>query len=153
MGADFITSSLIWDEDKKLNWDAGKKIIEEIFKEAEEKDEVVETESGCEIDKDTAISSLESVEHAVKHGTRENDLINVDGHVIFITGGMSWGESPTTLYDDIYNICIDGVLEAIGFTTTEYSLMMKKILKKKSLLPLLMGIDKELDKIISKKLK
>lgn len=78
---------------------------------------------------------------------------------IYVTGGDSWGNDPTELFTYISELVTadfngKNVLEVCGLNpeTLDYREILMKILSTKALIPLLIGIDKNLDLIIEKEI-
>ena len=66
---------------------------------------------------------------------------------------MSWGDSPTELFNDINDLEAIGALDEVGFNNViDYKAIVKKILKQKTILPMLMSLDKDFDSLISRAL-
>lgn len=157
MGADLCMYILTWDRDSssKLNWDAGFKAIQDIDEEIKE----------CGIfSKEEYITSLQYLKDSIEDGNSDTACITV-GHLnILATGGMSCGDSPTETFNAIANL--DNlnqnefdylyVLEVVGFnhnTCPDYKKLLLMVLEQKDILPVLLGRDDFLDKLITERLK
>ena len=157
MGADLCMYILTWDKDSssKLNWDAGFKAIQDI-------DEKIIEE--CSLEKIEYITNLQYLKDSIEDGNSDTACITV-GHLnIMATGGMSWGESPTETFNAIANLDIlNGdefdyldILEIIGFNHSncpDYKKLLLMVLEQKDILPVLLGRDDFLDKLITERLK
>jgi hypothetical protein len=98
------------------------------------------------------------VKQAVAGDFRDADVMCV-GHLnVLYSGGMSFGDSPAETFDAI-NVLgeFSSVSAAVGFDLLEDAINYKKVvgqlMKDRATLPLLLGMDKELDKILELKLK
>lgn len=61
-------------------------------------------------------SALREFETAVDGSDRELTWLTLrNGDVVYLTGGMSWGDAPTELYEAMEKLVWTGVLEAAGF--------------------------------------
>jgi hypothetical protein len=155
MGADMLVEVLSWDKDQKLDWEAGIKYLNGLDDEVIEKNEDLPPGS----DKESILSSLKLVRQAVEGDLREAVILHFGNLKILLTGGMSWGDSPSELYDDMYDMeCIAGLFDAIGFNQDEFdykSILMKvlKVLKDSKQLPVLLHLDKHLDAMLEAMLK
>lgn len=53
------------------------------------------------------LSSIAAVRAAVLHGSRDVTVVHGGaGIILYITGGFSWGDSPSELYDDFRNLAV-----------------------------------------------
>lgn len=155
MGSDLILSWLSCDKDRKLNWKAGHAAIDAL--EADNEDGTLSTEGG-DYSKECLHSDLKSLEEAAAGKYRDASVLSIGRLNVLMTGGMSWGDSPSETYETISHLAeFSGILEAVGFDHEEdlydYRELLKKILKNKALVPLLMGVDPFLDKLLEKKLR
>ena len=95
---------------------------------------------------------LNSVKDTYK-GSRELTTLEFPPYKVFLTGGVSWGDSPSDIFNDISDLDLVGVLEEVGFNNViDYKKIVDKILKQKVVLPMIMSLDKDLDALISKTL-
>jgi hypothetical protein len=74
---------------------------------------------------------------------------------VWITGGQSWGDTPTDLYYPVEVMNQLSVLDAVGFNPVlpDYRKMFNAIVKDKNMQPLLIGLDPYLDRILEKEFK
>ena len=154
MGADLLLNWVTWDKSRKLNWASGHKAIDAL--ETNENGEI-STEAG-DISLKSLHEDLKSLEEACANMYRDASIIQIGRLNVMMTGGMSWGESPGKTYETLNHLYeVDTVLDAVGFNHEEdlldYREIMEKILRNESLLPLLVGVDENLDKIVEKKLR
>lgn len=97
--------------------------------------------------------NLNSVKNAYKGNDRELTILEFPPYKVYLTGGMSWGDSPTELFNDINDLEAIGALDEVGFNNViDYKAIVKKILKQKTILPMLMSLDKDFDSLISRAL-
>jgi hypothetical protein len=162
MGADLLLTTLVWDKDRKLNWKAGHTAIDALQTYDDENHEP--SENGhleCdtpELTKEELHDLLDNVKQATEDNFRDASIMFI-GHLnILYSGGMSWGDSPSEIYDAINTVSeFSSVTEAVGLDTPEdlinYKGVVDKLMKNKATLPLLLGLDKDLDKILEQKLK
>jgi len=154
MGADLLLNWVTWDKSRKLNWAAGHKAVDAL--ETDENGEI--TTEGGDITKESLHEDLKSLEEACAGKYRDASGITVGRLNVLMTGGMSWGDSPGDTYETLSHLFeIDTVLEAVGFNlevdTLDYRAILEKILRNKAVLPLLIGVDENLDKMVEKKLR
>jgi len=97
---------------------------------------------------------LDNIKDAVTNGSRELTTLEFPPYLVYITGGMSWGESPSDIYNDINDLTTMGILNDIGYNDVpDYKAIVDVILEQTTVLPMLMSLNPDLDKLISKKLK
>jgi hypothetical protein len=94
--------------------------------------------------------NLNTLEEAVLGQRNDVSSLEFFGHDIYITGGMTWGDDPTDCYTAIETLSNLKIMEACGFNPElpDYEGILKEILEKKELIPLLMDINQELNKLI-----
>lgn len=153
MGADLLIWALTWDRSRKLNWRAGRDRVIKLLN----KDQEIEDASGIILTKENVLGYIEEVKAGVEGRTREGTILEILHMNVLVSGGMSWGDDPTELGNAIHELLeIDNssILQAIGFDqdNIDYKDLVKKILKNKPILPTLLGLDKDLDKLIAREL-
>jgi len=145
MGSELVIRALWWEKDRELDWDAGFACL-----------------AKTKLPKDASISKadlkgcLESVKRACDEEHGEVVIWEIDHLKILIAGGDTWGDDPSELYTDISSLFehAEPALCAAGFLMSiDYKVVLLKILQTKNLLPMLLGIDDNLDKMIAVKLK
>lgn len=63
-------------------------------------------------------TALEDFEQAVTGYHRQVTTLHLrNGDVIYLSGGLSWGDPPTELYESIEVLRYCGVLDAAGFSS------------------------------------
>lgn len=166
MGADLCTWYLWKDKDRILDWDAGREKLKEMAlslldedqrDDEETLDATILGESSCynyaELEQ-----ALEEA-HVIVEGSPRRDTSHITfAHLdIWETGGMSWGDDPTDTYSIFQRVCdVPEVLEVIGLNQDDinYKDILMKVLKlNPDILPTLVGVDPNLDKIIEKDFK
>lgn len=159
MGADMLVWSLAWLKDKKLDWEAGKKAIDAL--------EVDEDNTSFNYSREELHNYLEEIKGSfevkknyVSACGRETVVYDCGSFWMLITGGMSWGDSPTELGNAIaaFETDAEHVLEAVGFNWGECmtdwrSLLLKILGCIPKQLPKLIGLDETLDPILERMLK
>jgi len=162
MGADMCMAYLVWGRGRKPNWAAGERFIKNNLKYDEENEEgalTVTAASELEFTQTQLRGFLNDVRDAYMGRRRDADHIEIGGCEVLLTGGMSWGDDPSDLYRSICNLddTDGGILEAVGFHRVEdkkdWGSVIRKILKDRKLIPLLLGLDKDLDDLIAKEAK
>ena len=150
MGADLIIDSIPYPrEGFEPNWDAGYALIKEL----DEKDML----DGEELE--SMESYLDEFKEAfIGHNRRDVCVHTIGSYDVFLTGGMSWGDQPTDMCSTISPLDEHGILEACGFwdgTGTNWKKLFELVWDKVTdeTLPLLLGLDKQLDELVNKKLK
>jgi hypothetical protein len=133
-----------WDKDQVLDWDAGRKFIRGLKEEA------------CEsFTKGELLKQLKNLKLAFDEEHRESAVLSF-GHIkVMITGGMSWGESPSNLYNTISDLeNVSGILDAVGFNREDFinykDILMKVlgVMKESKQLPCLIHLDDKLDPML-----
>ena len=84
------------------------------------------------------------------------ERVLIQSSYVMITGGMSWGGSPTDFLNTLSDLEEFDVIQACGFSTqTDWKKLFFLVLDKagSTVLPKLMGLDPDLDIIIRAKLK
>jgi len=124
MGADLILEWLQIDKGKTPDFEAGKKYVEELAKKpmAEWPKDYIERHLGDDLGTYDAKEEAERLSEALKHvegawrtGYRDTSIIEVCHKQLLITGGMSWGDDPTTSFNDIDRALCSGISKACGF--------------------------------------
>jgi hypothetical protein len=119
MGADLLIVSLVIDKAREPDFDAGHEAIENLASiDVEAPDEFFEydcdnDEGMTEIRRQLA-DALEELRCGLV--SREVEWIELRGARVYVTGGMSWGDTPTHLFETIVRLrAVRGVLTAVGF--------------------------------------
>lgn len=131
----------------KPNWKAGEDIINSYTQTPPDADYLGDDLKEV---KNILLSQLAEVKGAYEEGSRELTDIVIGPYTIYVTGGMSWGDPPTDLFNYISILNTLFILDACGFNKViDYKLILEKILTHKEVLPLLVGLNPDLDKMIS----
>lgn len=123
MGADMCVELAVIGEDEEPDFEAARSYIAT----AVEKD--LMRHSRCDELEDLACGDWETVDElrkalraalasfevAVSAWHREATRLHRNGEVIYLTGGLSWGDAPTELYDEMALLHETGVMKAAGF--------------------------------------
>lgn len=173
MSSDFLLTWISWLDADKLDWDAGlaklKEFAEEIRDENPDEfdslDEVTMTE--CDYTYEELRSAYEELRTAINEATKygyvpaSTAYVVIGGLHMFITGGESWGDSPTEFFDVLDKVSRpvepEEVNEVIGLDPDVVAMpsdLMRCLVKdhpKEQ--PLLIGVNKKLDEMITKELK
>jgi len=124
MGADLILEWLQIDKRKKPDFGAGRERIEDLAKKPLEKWPAAYidrwlAESPEDFDRDEEIkklrADLETIEGGWHSTFRDMAIIDVCHKRLLISGGMSWGDSPTDSYETIDRLISSTVSKACGF--------------------------------------
>lgn len=154
MGADLLIISVPYPSDKdwKPDFERGRAFIKELREEWEKGGQ-----SDAEEEAESLESYLDEFEEIWEGGRRDTTTHTFGAQDAIITGGMSWGDNPTESYSVISYLDEYNVLEACGFypPVIDWKKLFELALDKggSKLLPLLMGLDPDLDAIIKEKLK
>jgi len=147
MGAEMIIDSVTYPrEGFTPDWKAGQDYIKNLGKEG----------TIIEDDIEYLLEELEQFKEAFTTGTRESTVHTVSSYYVLLTGGSTWGNSPTELSGCIGNLNEHSILDACGFyQDRDWKGILDKVIDEggSTLLPLLMNFDPELDILIRKKLK
>jgi len=156
MGADLCIAYLLWDKNRILDFKAGHNYVDTL---KTNKSEWVVDKYGINWNQKIIHKKLKNIERAIRGNHRESLVIEIQHLYVLIAGGMSYGESPSNLFEDINNIFYisSNIFTKIGFNLPEdilnYKNLVDKIIKIKQLHPLLIGIDKNLDKLLEQEWK
>ncbi len=116
----------------------------------------VEVDDGGIFSCDKIIRYLDTLEEAYAGGARDSMFITI-GHLrVFITGGMSWGDSPSDTFEAISSLQqIPEIWNKLGFDNDNinYKEILEKVVSTPSTVPILTGIDPTLDKMLESRLK
>lgn len=122
MGADMISISLIAEEGATLRWDYVEEAIAEL--DDDQLGEVsldlayagYDAEVAEEV-KDEARAAFQELAEIIRdEQTRDVNSWTFRGATLWVTGGLSWGDSPTESYDVFERVWrFPSVLKAIGF--------------------------------------
>jgi len=159
MGADMILYEAVYPADPnwKPDWEAGKALIKKL---SEEDEGFI-----CEYNFDSPeeayesfIGKLEEVKSAFTNGRRDMERLRVGPYRIMISGGMSWGDTPTDFADILGDLERFSILDACGFNQADHRDFKKYfflLLERcgSEVLPLMLSHDPDLDEIIKEKLK
>lgn len=125
MGADFYCSTLMWKPDAFLNWDAAIDAAK-LFSTDDLEGTGYDPEYGPFVDPDKGpksileaiINDIKELRKAVEIGYRDCDwrFTPDNNWKILITGGMSWGDSPTDTCSVISRLETTTLLDLIGFS-------------------------------------
>jgi hypothetical protein len=121
MGAEMILSVLWVSKKKKPDFKKGEALIQKLaMTPAEEWPEEFTERFNGDIMIGPMVDqlgrSLKEVEQAWSGRHREATFMEMCGRRILVTGGLSWGDSPTELMRDIDNLLSSGVAKACGFS-------------------------------------
>jgi len=152
MGADMLIQELSWDKTRKLDWEAGRSCLDSLTE---------DDFDGTGLDKKDYLPKLQALEVAAKDTHREAVILQYGHLKVLLTGGISWGDSPSDLYNDINDLielAQGKVLEAIGFDLDNHdykSILMKVlgVMKESKQLPCLIHLDPQLDPMLETMLK
>ena len=120
MGADLLIASLVVERDRSLDFEAGRAAIdrltpEDIFEPDLYFDEDPQTGAGLGAIRERLRAELDELKLGLSH-SREIGWIEVRGALVYLTGGLSYGDSPTELFETIDRLrAASGVLAAVGF--------------------------------------
>ena len=143
MGADLEMFSVPYLRDGFTpNWQAGYDKIDQIPEEG---------------DRDYTRGHLDDFKEMFEGKFRRDVTVHEVGpYDVILTGGMTWGDTPTEFCDTICALSEYGILDAVGFyDTVNWYKLFNLVLEKAGteVLPLLIGLDPDLDKIVKEKLK
>jgi len=119
MSADLLITALVADEDGELDFDAADRAIAALdgsdVLEPDRFDEDPDEPEGLAQIRTSLHADLRALRQAIDAYT-EFTLLYMRGATLYITGGMSWGEGPTRVWDVIARLrAVRGVLAAAGF--------------------------------------
>ncbi len=121
MGADLILAAAFYPAGRTLDWDAGRHAIDVLSDDrcAEAVDSLIGDRLDDQPPSETARLVRQRLHEAIgnlSESPRDLTTIDVPGYSILVTGGMSWGDSPTESFDDLEAIgWTPEVMRAIGF--------------------------------------
>lgn len=128
MGADLLIYALTIEHGKSPDFEAATRWIDELSNRKPADWPAVETYSwDVELDPEEdplgwvaenvarLRSDLNEFRDAMTHGSRELAVILIRNADVYLTGGMSWGETPTELADVFTRLDDSGVAVAAGF--------------------------------------
>lgn len=160
MGADMLVScfSEPMDNEFKPDWDAARKWIEDqsaVWIKTDTLPREIDWMGDPEDAGKQLLGYLETVQQAYEAGSRELTSLEFPPYRIHLTGGMSWGDDPSELFQPINILNELNLLDMCGFNTT---LNYKKIVEKMLPIvedhhPLLIGLDPDLDALLEKEFK
>jgi hypothetical protein len=116
MGADMCVTALALDAGDQPDWAAGEQAIKELTVEAL-MTLVDDFALDCNTDymQERLREALKNARRAVEGWNRECVKVNFGRWTLFLTGGMSCGDLPTDLFDDLWLLSVSGVAAATGF--------------------------------------
>lgn len=147
MGAEMIIYSVPYAKDLQPDWAAGKALINNLGIEG----------NIIEDDIEFLEDNLDLFKALFIQGSRETTVHEFGDIKAIITGGSSWGDEPTDACGLISNLDEHGILQECGFypDIPDYKKLFELVLDKagSTVLPLLTGLDPDLEEIIKEKLK
>lgn len=158
MGADLLIECF-WEEmnDKRLlvskpDWLKGHARIDVLCDEMVKKDDSGDLDYLGDYDeiRKALHDFLGRIENAYATNDRELTRLEFYPYRVWITGGMSWGDEPTTLFQPMQVMSQLDVLEACGLNPSlpDYKNIVQSLVKQKDLQPLLIGKNEELDEML-----
>jgi len=119
MSADLLIAALVVDEARELDYQAADCAISALdatdVLESDPFDEDPHEHEALERIRAALRADLRELREAIE-GCLEIAELNVRGATLYITGGMSWGDGPTEVWDAIARLrSVRGVLTAAGF--------------------------------------
>jgi hypothetical protein len=120
MGADLLVTALVIDQGRRPDFAAARAAIDSVGPaEIEDPDEFweldPETSDGLDAIRSQLRDALNELEAALQW-SRELASFNLRGATVHLTGGMSWGDSPTRLSETFSRLwAVPAVLVAAGF--------------------------------------
>jgi hypothetical protein len=120
MGADLLIAALVIDAGREPDFAAARAALDLLHQEQVEipdqfSDHDPGTEAGLEAISESLCDSLAELEEALQE-SRELASFELRGATVFLTGGMSWGDTPTELFDTFNRLwAVPSVLAAAGF--------------------------------------
>jgi hypothetical protein len=115
MGADMFISALATRRGTDLDWDAAEPAIRALDRQELER---IADELGWGDDGDVAAqlrAAVQAAREALTGGSRELDVLEFGTWDIYLTGGLSTGDTPTDLFDIFWALGSSGLDRAIGF--------------------------------------
>lgn len=119
MSADLLITALVLEEDREPDYEAAERAIAAVegsdVLESDRFDEDPDEPDGLERIRAALRADLRELREAIE-GYLEIAEMNVRGATLYLTGGMSWGDGPTEVWDVIARLrSVRGVLTAAGF--------------------------------------
>lgn len=120
MGADLLLTALVIETGRAPDFDAARIAIEAVTSAQIEVpdefwDEDPDSDVGLEAIRHELRNSLDDLEAALQQ-SRELASLELRGATVYLTGGMSWGDAPTELFDTFTRLlAVPVVLAAAGF--------------------------------------
>lgn len=160
MGADMLVAYFYEINDKKIKprWKKGFRFIQREYKKWVKQDSVpnaIDHLGFPDQARDYLTKALTEIQNGYEGQRRDLNSITIEPYTIYITGGMSWGEEPTELFNFINDLNELEILEICGFNPViNYKGIVDSILKGlgKSL-TLLIGLDTTLDDMLAAKMR
>lgn len=121
MGSSFCAVMVSIGSRKKPDWGKGAQRIEELAKKLPHKwpaaytENIVFTRDSVPKEVESLRADLERFADAWSGESREAGTITCHGKIHFISGGISWGDSPSEMYDVFCRLINAGVTKACGF--------------------------------------
>jgi hypothetical protein len=120
MSVDLLMAALVVDEDRELDFEAADRALGALSS-----DDVIESDFFDDHDPDepdglaeirsVLRTDLSKLRKAIEQGVQIVEL-RLRGAAVYVTGGMSYGDGPTEVWDVIARLrAVRGVLAAVGF--------------------------------------
>lgn len=161
MGSDLLLEFVWMEHGQKPNWKAGRARIKAIVDKIKETGEFptdLDHFDSVEKVKECLTSDFKLLFDTWTEPDNYRDVVRLEFPPwdIIITGGESFGDSPTELFNAINDLSNSMVLDACGFNpdTPNYKKLLETTLDSvPKVLPALIGIDKVLDEMVEKRIK
>lgn len=127
MGAEFVLEILEIEKGRKPNWDAGLRKIKALgkipygewpreYRECRDLDGAPRSNKRVRASHvSTLKADLADLKLAWANALRTAAKFEICHKNIVVTGGLSWGDSPTEVYDSIKRLISAGITKAMGF--------------------------------------
>ena len=137
------------------DWAAGEALIKSLAQDQNFLDEYCYDDDSAAAEEDW-LAKLEEFKEAYCNGRRDMARYDMGPITVIMTGGPSWGDSPTELADLMGDLEQHEILIECGFENEpDWKKMFQLTLEKagSKVLPKLIGLDPHLDEIVKQKLK
>ncbi len=116
MGADMVSAGLVLVDGVEVDWEPARARVAELQEDDVDDwfDDVEQMRVGLLAD----ITALEKARAGEGREARELDSFQLGPYRLYLTGGLSWGDSPTELFDVICRLDAYGLAGLAGFGIT-----------------------------------
>ncbi len=111
-----VTAGLVLEDGVEVDWGPARARVAELQEDDVQGDDWFDDVEQLRVG---LLADIEAMERALTCGSRELDWFQLGPYRLYLTGGLSWGDSPTELFDVICRLDAYGLAGLAGFGIAE----------------------------------